>query len=316
MDSFNPTPNAGTKQVINGQLRVFYEGYWVKAYDTPVDTLQAKKYLIEALARRLFNHVEHGINIPGKRLGEARAAFEGEADPERRRIKGAMLAGALFNRAIDIFTKLVELQSLGVQIDPDNSLMRECGLCLREALDLGRLVLHRSGEEGIDELWGEPFKAFSVPLESFYESRYLKIAQTMRDIDRIAANMVATFGNHPFFADIARRISIFAEAAKVKSETLRTDPNIFDVWTEFVVAGDMLVSLKPDLPAHPSDREHRECERALQLLRHGRDLLVYITRARTCMPKSTAEYIEMCKDFQRESSFNSPLVSSVARSAH
>ena len=46
------------------------------------------------------------------------------------------------------------------------------------------------GEEGIDELWGEPFKAFTMPIEKFYESRYIKIAQTMRDIDAIAGAMV------------------------------------------------------------------------------------------------------------------------------
>ncbi|MGC4093589.1 MAG: hypothetical protein QM756_37965 [Polyangiaceae bacterium] len=38
------------------------------------------------------------------------------------------------------------------------------------------MVLHRSGEEGIDELWGEPFKAFAFPIEEFYKSRYIKIA--------------------------------------------------------------------------------------------------------------------------------------------
>jgi hypothetical protein len=107
-------------------------------------------------------------------------------------VKGAMLAGALFNRAADIFTKLVELQSVGIEIQSDNALMRECGRCLQEALGLGRLVLHRSGEEGIDELWGEPFKAFSIPLEDFYESRYVKIALTLRDIDLIADAMVDT----------------------------------------------------------------------------------------------------------------------------
>jgi hypothetical protein len=47
-------------------------------------------------------------------------------------------------------------------------------------------VLHRSGDEGIDELWGEPFRAFSIPVEAFYESRYIKIAQALREIDRIA----------------------------------------------------------------------------------------------------------------------------------
>ena len=65
-----------------------------------------------------------------------------------------MLAGALFNRATDIFTKLVDLQALGVEISSDNALMRECGRCLQEALVLGKSVLHRSGDEGIDELWG------------------------------------------------------------------------------------------------------------------------------------------------------------------
>ena len=86
--------------------------------------------------------------------------------PTRRRIKGGMLAGALFNRATDIFTKLVEIQTLGVEIPSDNALLRECGEYFQEALELGKMVLHRSGEEGIDELWGEPLKAFSFPIES------------------------------------------------------------------------------------------------------------------------------------------------------
>lgn len=169
-DSTTPPPN-GTRRVIDGVERVYYDGYWVKTYPIPKDTVQAKRTLIAALTRRLFNHVEHGLNIPGKRLDEARAAYESETDPQKKRVKGAMLAGALFNRATDIFTKLTELEELGVKITPDNALMRECGRCLQEALSLGRLVLHRSGEEGIDELWGEPFRAFSIPIEDFYESR-------------------------------------------------------------------------------------------------------------------------------------------------
>src|SRR6478609_7006626 len=175
----------GRRQIIDGRLRVHYFGYWVKVYDAPADTLLAKKRLIEALTRRLFNHVEHGINIPGKQLNEARSAFESETDPQRKRVKGAMLAGAIFNRATDIFTKLVEIQEIGVSIEPDNALMRECGDYLMEALKLGKMVLHRSGEEGLDELWGEPFKAFAFPIEEFYNSRYIKIAQSMRAIDVI-----------------------------------------------------------------------------------------------------------------------------------
>src|SRR5271156_6823048 len=131
----------GKRQIIDGRLRVYYYGYWIKAYEVPADTLLAKKRLIEALTRRLFNHVEHGLNVPGLRLAEARGAFADESDPARKRVKGAMLAGCLFNRAADIFTKLVEIQALGVAIAPDNALMRECGDYLQEALTLGKLVL-------------------------------------------------------------------------------------------------------------------------------------------------------------------------------
>ena len=136
----------GQQRIIDGRLHVHYYGYWIRAYPVPDDSLQAKKTLIEALTRRLFNHTEHGINIPGRRLDEARAAFEAETDPDKRRVKGAMLAGALFNRATDIFRKLVEMQALGVDIQSDNQLMRECGQCLEKALTLGKLVQHRSGE--------------------------------------------------------------------------------------------------------------------------------------------------------------------------
>ncbi|HMI94109.1 MAG TPA: hypothetical protein VK509_22200, partial [Polyangiales bacterium] len=58
----------GPTRIIDGQLRIQCLGYWVKCYEVPEDTLSAKKRLIEALTRRLFNHVEHGLNIPGRRL--------------------------------------------------------------------------------------------------------------------------------------------------------------------------------------------------------------------------------------------------------
>jgi len=281
----------GTMQVIDGEERIFYDGYWIKAYRPPADTLTAKKKLIEALTRRLFNHVEHGINIPGFRLAEVRRAYETEIDPDRRRVKGAMLAGALFNRATDIFTKLVELQGLGVEIELDSGLMHECGLCLQEALTLGRLVLHRSGEEGIDELWGEPFRAFSIPVEAFYESRYIKIAQTMRDIDRIGQEIARTLGSLPLFVGMDEPVAVFVCAAKKKCETLRTDPNIIEVWTSFVVAGEHLSAYAPRLPALPSETLARAAGDGLELLRQGRDLVGHITRARVTMPKSTREYL-------------------------
>jgi len=290
-------PAEGTRRLFDGEERVFYDGYWIKTYPVPADTLEAKKRLIDALTRRLFNHTEHGLNIPGTRLAEAREKYLAETDPTRKRIKGAMLAGALFNRAADIFRKLVELQACGVEINSDNPLMRECGGCLLEAMELGRCVLHRSGEEGIDELWGEPFRAFSIPLEDFYESRYIKIGQTMRDIDRIARTMIANLASLPAFAGIEPAIVDLANAARIKTETLRTDPDIFDVWAVMVTAGERLANLTP----HPVSADEMPVAHniadGLQLIRQGRDLIFYVTRARTPMPKSLREYIERCETY-------------------
>ncbi|WP_153145872.1 hypothetical protein [Dechloromonas sp. H13] len=290
-------PPEGTRRMIDGAERVFYDGYWIKTYPVPADTLEAKKRLIEGLTRRLFNHTEHGLNIPGTRLNEAKAAHAAETDPARKRVKAAMLAGAYFNRATDIFRKLVELQADGIEIRSDDALMRECGQCLLDAMELGRFVLHRSGEEGIDELWGEPFRAFSIPLEDFYESRYIKIGQTMRDIDRIADAMVENFTQVPAFASVAGLIRDFAETAKVKAENLRTDHDIFEVWAQLVTAAERLANFTPLPQTIDNDRAdphgHRVSD-GLLLLRQGRDLIFYIARARTPMPKSTREYIERC----------------------
>jgi hypothetical protein len=288
----------GTKRIIDGQLRVYYYGYWVRAYEAPADSLLAKKRLIEALTRRLFNHVEHGLNVPGTRLAEARRAFDGEHDPQRKRVKGAMLAGALFNRAADVFTKLVEMQALGVEVDHENPLMCECGQYLQESLALGKMVLHRSGEEGIDELWGEPFKAFCFPIEEFYKSRYIKIAHTMRAVDEIAGELVRNIAGWAPFEALEPLVGDLARTAKLKSETLRTDPDVFEVWTSFVVAAEKLAAFVPQLPAGASAREQEWAVQGMDLVRTGKDLVSYIVRARVPMPKSTRELIERYARFR------------------
>jgi hypothetical protein len=298
----NPMDDAiaiGSERIIDGRLRVYYGGHWIKAYGVPTDSLEQKKQLIEALTRRLFNHVEHGLNIPGSRLAEARAAFAAEPDPRRRRVKGAMLAGAVFNRATDIFKKLVELQEMGVEILPDNALMRECGEHLQEALCLGKLVLHRSGDEGIDELWGEPFKAFLHPAQDFYRSRYVKIADAMTAIDRICSELSATLGGFAMFSGVKPLLAELCTAAKLKTETLRTDPEIFDVWARFVVATEALCAFKPDPSDVWSDPAVEQwAVRGVGLLEAGRDLISHIARARVTMPKSTRALIQRCEQFR------------------
>ncbi|GHU36965.1 hypothetical protein AGMMS50256_34270 [Betaproteobacteria bacterium] len=72
----------------------------------------------------------------------------------------------------------------------------------------------------------------------------------------------------------------FARAARIKTETLRTDPDIFDVWPQLVTAGERLANFSPD---------------GLKLIRAGRNLTFFVARARTPMPKSIDEYIERCR---------------------
>ena len=293
------TPANGTMRVMRGQRRVFYDGYWIKAYEAPADTLTAKKRLIEALTRRLFNHVEHGVNIPGTRLEEARRAFDSEGNAQKKRVKAGMLAGALFNRAADMFTKAVELQALGVEVRSDNALMRQCGEHLQEALDLGKMVLHRSGDEGIDELWGEPFKAFAFPIEEFYRSRYIKIAQTMRDIDRITAQLGAMCEGVPLFHGIEPLLRELGEAAKVRCETLHTDAEIFEVWSSFVAACERLSAFRPvQAGSSLTIGEAVDVREELALLCRGRELICDITRARVPMPKSTGELIDRARRYR------------------
>lgn len=288
----------GTRKLIDNEPRVYYEGYWVKCYEIPADNLAAKRQLIQSLTRRLFNHMEHGINIPGRLLEDVRSAYESEQDPRKKRVKGAMLAGALFNRAADIFAHLVELEACGIAISPDNDLMHTCGLCLREALEYGKLVKHRNGDEGIDELWGEPFKAFVMPIETFYESRYMKIAMTMKNIDRAANYMIGCIENDPRFPGLDVLIEEFARAAKHKCETLRTDDDILDVWSDFVVAGEGVTGFEPHTDVDVSGKVLVDIIDARHMLKEGIRLIGFITRARTPMPLSTDNYLKECERYK------------------
>jgi len=74
-------PANGTRLEIDGPIRVDYDCVWIKHYDPPPDTMETRKRLIQALTRRQFNHVEHGINIPGLCLNDLRPAYEAERKP-------------------------------------------------------------------------------------------------------------------------------------------------------------------------------------------------------------------------------------------
>jgi len=287
----------GDRRVIEGIEYIYCDGYWIRYYAPLEDTLANRKRLIDSLTRRAFHHTEAGINTPGKSLEIARKAYQLETDPDQRRINAAMLAGALFNRATDLFTTIVELGEKGVKVSRSNELMRQCSDCFQEALTLGQQVKHHSGCEGIDEVWGEPFKAFTMPVADFYQSRFVKIAQGMRDIDRVAACMTEEFCARDMFAGLEHLIVNYATAARHAAETMKKDPIIFQVWPKFVSLGEKLDEYRPNLPDNADQMLRMRVAYGRALIQEGRRLISYIASARVSMPKSTAIYIDKCRRY-------------------
>ncbi len=296
-----PQPQNGERRVIDTIEYIYFDGYWIRYYAPVTDSLANRKRLIDSLTRRAFHHTEAGINTPGKSLELAREAYASETDPARRRINAAMLAGALFNRATDLFTSIVDLAELGVQVSQNNELMRECSDCFQEALELGKQVKHHSGCEGIDEVWGEPFKAFTMPIADFYESRFVKIAQSMRDIDKIANAMLDIFCSRPPFAGARGLIVAYAASARSVAETMKKDPIIFSVWPNFVALGEQLDAFKPEVGEDAEQMYRMRVAYGRDLLQEGRRLISYIAGARVSMPKSTEAYIDKCRRYDKTS---------------
>ena len=292
------SPENGDRRFFDNAEYIFYYGYWIRYYAPLEDTMANRKRLIDSLTRRAFHHTEAGINTPGRSLEQARAAYQSQIDPDRRRVNAAMLAGSLFNRATDLFTSIVDLAELGVKVSDNNELMRECSECFEEALALGKQVKHHSGGEGIDEIWGEPFKAFTLSPAEFYESRFVKIAQSMRDIDRVGDCMIETFCSNSFFANISDTITAYVAVAKRVSETMKKDPIIFHIWPEFVALAEALDTFEPQLPDDAEQLTQMKSGQGMALLREGKRLISYIAGARVPMPLSIELYIAKCLQYQ------------------
>ena len=282
----------GARKDINGKPHVYYDQYWIRYYPPPTETLANKKTLIDQLTRRTFHHTESGINTPGSKVETARNAWHDEVDLDRKRVNAAMLAGALFNRATDIFTSIVDLEEKGIDVSPDNELMRACSASFEEALELGKYVKHASGHDGVDELWGEPFKVFTLSIEDYYASRYIKIAQTMRAIDGIAEAIVNTFAGQEAFDRIEQIVWDYARAARQETEIMKSDLDFFQNWPEFVSLGEKISRFEPNIFDRKNSLSTTQITEGRLLLREGRNLLRDIAAIRVPMPISSQRYLE------------------------
>ncbi|OGT71762.1 MAG: hypothetical protein A2W76_09800 [Gammaproteobacteria bacterium RIFCSPLOWO2_12_47_11] len=288
----------GTVRTIDGKPCVYYDGYWVRWYEIKADDFASKKKLIDQLTKRVFHHAEPGINTPGHRLEQIQGIYENETDPARKRVKGAMLAGALLNRGADILTAIVDLQEAGVKIEIGHPLLRECGKCLMEALEYGKNIKLSSGGEGLDELWGEPFKVFSMPMEKFYESRYIKVAQAKTEIDKIIETLTGIVSKYPELSDLNLKIIEFGESSKDACETIRTDPVIFDIWPRYVAAREALEEYITNYMREHESENGSIQKKIINLVNDGSKLLISMAIVRVPIPDSTIEFLKKCEKFK------------------
>ena len=288
----------GTIKTIDRQKRIYFDGHWIKHYPYP-DSLAYKKELIDRLTKRVFRHTEPGINTPGNRLEEVREAYNSCEDPDQKRVLASMLAGALLNRGSDILTKVVELEEMGVTVKSNNELLRECGRCFMGALEYGKHIRPLHGSEELDELWGEPFKAFTMPIDQFLETRYIKMAHAMNDIDQVSKTLIELFGSNEIFDGVAEMISELAEAAKLAIETDKRDHDIIYIWPRLVAAADVLNDFEPVIPEGSAHRIRTMGRRGVLLIREGTELIVELANIRVPKPKSTEGLIGRCQAFTR-----------------
>ena len=285
---------------MDGVDHIFFDGYWIRYYEPPEESISEKKKLLDLLTRRTFHHTEPGINTPGGKLDEVREAYERESDPQRKRVNAAMLAGALFNRATDIFTIIADLEEKGIRLTKDDVLMHQCSACLSEALSLSGNVKHYSGEEGVDELWGEPVKVFTMPIADYYRSRYRKIAQALKEIDQIGTVLKETLCHLDWFRSAEPLIDDFILLAKNQSEILKRDPDYVTIWPEFVVNGEKIIDFRADIPAGARTSLERHIKRGTNLLHSGKELISWIANVRVPMPVSTKRYLGKCENYRKK----------------
>ncbi len=120
----------------------------------------------------------------------------------------------------------------------------------------------------------------------------------MRAIDAIGDALRSTIAAFTPFGSLTPVIDAFVRAAKLKTETLRTDLEVFEVWSSFVVASETLCNFQPSL-ASAAGADPQLCAQFNELLRAGSLLVSSMARARVPMPKSARAFIERCEDLSQ-----------------
>ena len=138
-----------------------------------------------------------------------------------------------------------------------------------------------------------------MPIDAFYES----LREDRDDHARYRPHHRSPDRDARRAGDVRPRIArphlrAYSAAAKIKCETLRTDPAIFDVGRPSSSPPQQVTGFAPLLPIGAADIDERRNQRGKPHPEEV-DLISYITRARVPMPKSTQDFLDSCDTFYR-----------------
>ena len=89
----------------------------------------------------------------------------------------------------------------------------------------------------------------------------------------------------------------YAEAAREECELMKSDPDFFRSWPEFVALGERISQFSPDFQDDHSPLTRSELLRGLALIIDGKNLLSYMAGVRVPMPKSIEDYFRALTEF-------------------
>jgi len=315
-------PDQGDVQVDkSGVSRMFVDKNWVRHYELPTETSiraqhekeglkgdalehrvmhdvsMEKVGLIERMRRRLFANSEDGLAFVTKpdQIDNIRSDYESAEAPEEKRVLGSLLAGGLFNQGAELYKGLASIQAHTPGVDI-SSTRKQCGELFSEALKLGQKHVHHRNqrpEQGMAEMWGEPLKAFSQPLEDFYQSRYQKIATAMDNIDDIVQAVRGLTGKTKGCQELGKIADNYGKAAKALMETSKEDPAHLGLLADFKISHSKMREYEPTLPpSFPKDAKldmvEHHADHVQPVIREAARAIRYITEARVEMPSMTS----------------------------
>lgn len=240
--------------------------YLVRKYDVPeLDDLEAFRSMLKDFEQRFLRNVSRGDFVaatsPEKLnhyIDKEREALKviqmANAGPEKDEklqaqedVTKRWLATALLARAMRLSKYHIKLRKAGTQdpaeLDPiKESIIKDTLEVMSLDPDLRNKRGHADSDGIIAEMPGEPRNIFVAStadskdlMKLFYDNRYLKVAESMRSIDKAVAAVARITARHP---ELRTSLREMGETAKHKIQILHNDSDYPAIDLAYIAARD------------------------------------------------------------------------------